>query len=47
LARSFELETQLLIAFHKKNIDLKSLNKLEKKIEEFQKMTMGFQNGLN
>ena len=46
LGSSFELSTQLLIAYHKKYIDINTLNKLEEKIEEFQKMTMGFQNKL-
>ena len=46
LGSSFELGTQLLIAYHRKYIDKKILKKLESKIEEWQKMTMGFQNGL-
>ncbi len=46
LGSSFELGTQLLIAFHRKYIDKNKLNKLEEKIEEFQKMTMSFQNRL-
>jgi len=46
LGSSFELSTQLLIAHHRKYIKIETLNKLEEKIEEFQKMTMGFQNGL-
>ncbi len=46
LGSSFELTTQLLIAHHRKYIEIETLNKLEEKIEEFQKMTMGFQNGL-
>ena len=46
LGSSFELTTQLLIAHYRKYIEIKTLNKLEEKIEEFQKMTMGFQNGL-
>ncbi len=46
LGSSFELGTQLLIAKHKNYIDEKTLEKLEGKIEEFQKMTMVFQNGL-
>jgi len=46
LGSSFELTTQLLIAHHRKYIEIEILNKLEEKIEEFQKMTMGFQNGL-
>ncbi len=46
LGSSFELGTQLLVARHRKYIDQQELEKLEEKIEEFQKMTMGFQNGL-
>lgn len=46
LGSSFELGTQLLVAKHRKYIDEDELGKLERKIEEFQKMTMGFQNGL-
>ncbi len=46
LGSSFELETQLLIAYHRRYIDENKLNKLEEKIEEFQKMTMSFQNRL-
>lgn len=47
LGSSFELGTQLLIASHKKYITIETLKTLENKIEEFQKMTMGFQNNLN
>ena len=47
LGSSFELGTQLLVARHRNYITELELEKLEKKIEEFQKMTMGFQNGLN
>ncbi len=46
LGSSFELGTQLLIARHRKHIDTKTLNLLEKKIEEWQRMTMSFQNKL-
>lgn len=46
LGSSFELGTQLLIAHHRKYITIETLTKLEEKIEEFQKMTMGFQNKL-
>jgi len=46
LGSSFELTTQLLIAHHRNYINTETLNNLEEKIEEFQKMTMGFQNGL-
>ena len=46
LGSSFELGTQLLVAKHRKYIKQEKLESLEEKIEEFQKMTMGFQNGL-
>ncbi|WP_281635633.1 four helix bundle protein [Flavobacterium marginilacus] len=46
LGSSFELITQLLIAKHRKYINEIHFNQLEIKIEEFQRMTMGFQNGL-
>ncbi len=46
LGSSFELITQLIVAKHRKYIDEESFIKLEKKIEEFQRMTMSFQNGL-
>lgn len=46
LGSSFELGTQLLIAKHKKYIDKNSLENLEEKIAEWQRMTMSFQNGL-
>ena len=47
LGSSFELGTQLLIAKHRKYINEENLKKLEDKREECQRMTMGFQNGLN
>ena len=47
LGSSFELGTQLLVAQHRKYINNEMLKKLEEKIEEFQRMTMGFQNSLN
>jgi four helix bundle protein len=47
LGSSFELGTQLLVAKHRKYINDKTLKLFEEKIEEFQRMTMGFQNGLN
>ena len=47
LGSSFELGTQLLIAYHRKYINKETLITLEEKIEEFQRMTMSFQNGLN
>lgn len=47
LGSSFELGTQLLIAKHRTYINEQNLKMLEEKIEKFQRMTMGFQNGLN
>ncbi|PCE62471.1 four helix bundle protein [Sediminicola luteus] len=47
LGSSFELITQLSIAYHRKYITQNNLISLEGKIEEWQKMTMGFQNGLD
>jgi four helix bundle protein len=46
LGSSFELETQLIIAFKRNYIKNEQLTKIQEKIEEFQKMTMGFQNKL-
>ena len=46
LGSSFELITQLIVAKHRKYIDEEKFDKMEKKIEEFQRMTMSFQNGL-
>ncbi|WP_396217987.1 four helix bundle protein, partial [Flavobacterium sp.] len=46
LGSSFELITQLIVAKHRKYITEETFNILENKIEEFQRMTMGFQNGL-
>ena len=46
LGSSFELITQLIVAKHRKYINEEKFNKIETKIEEFQRMTMGFQNGL-
>jgi four helix bundle protein len=47
LGSSFELTTQLIVAKHRKYITEKKLQTIEIKIEEFQRMTMSFQNGLN
>ena len=47
LGSSFELITQLIVAKHRKYINDETFNHLETKIEEFQRMTMSFQNGLN
>jgi four helix bundle protein len=46
LGSFFELETQLIIAFKRKYITKEQLTNIEEKIQEFQKMTMGFQNKL-
>ena len=46
LGSSFELGTQLIIAESRKYISKEKLELIEEKIEEFQKMTMGFQNKL-
>ncbi|GGW66685.1 four helix bundle protein [Winogradskyella epiphytica] len=46
LGSSFELGTQLLVAKHRNYINENKLKILEEKIEEFQRMTMGFQNSL-
>ena len=46
LGSSFELNTQLIIAKHRKYINDTTFNLLETKIEEFQRMTMSFQNNL-
>jgi four helix bundle protein len=47
LGSSFELQTQLLLANHRKYITNELSNNIETKIEEFQKATMSFQNTLN
>ena len=46
LGSSFELETQLIIALNRNYIKEEQFKLLEEKIEEFQKMTMSFQNKL-
>lgn len=46
LGSSFELGTQLILAFRRKYINELKLSEIENKIEEFQKMTIGFQNTL-
>ena len=46
LGSSFELITQLTVAKHRKYINEDKFKTLEIKIEEFQRMTMSFQNGL-
>lgn len=47
LGSSFELITQIIVAKHRKYICEETYKTLENKIEEFQRMAMGFQNGLN
>ena len=46
LGSSFELGTQLLVAKYRKYIDENDFKELENKIQEFQRMTMSFQNNL-
>lgn len=46
LGSSFELITQLIVSKYRKYITELIFNQLESKIEEFQRMTMSFQNGL-
>lgn len=46
LGSSFELGTQLILAYNRKYITKKILTKIEEKLEEFQRMAMGFQNTL-
>ncbi|KAF2518405.1 four helix bundle protein [Flavobacterium salilacus subsp. salilacus] len=47
LGSSFELQTQLLLAAHKNYITTETTQEIENKIEEFQRMTMSFQNTLS
>ena len=47
LGSSFELQTQLLLANHRKYLSDEKIEIFEIKIEEFQKATMVFQNTLN
>ena len=46
LGSSYELITQLIVAKHRNYINEKTHQTIENKIEEFQRMAMGFQNGL-
>lgn len=46
LGSSFELHTQTLLAFHRNYISEDVTKIIENKIEEFQRMTMSFQNTL-
>ena len=47
LGSSFELETQLIIAYNEKYISVENFNQLEEKIKQIQKMISGFQSGLS
>ena len=47
LGSSFELITQLIVAKHRNYINEITHQNIENKIEEFQRMAMGFQKGLN
>lgn len=47
LGSAFELQTQLLLAAHKNYITVEKTTEIEYKIEEFQRMTMSFQNTLD
>ena len=47
LGSSFELQTQILLANHRKYLSDERIEFFEVKIEEFQKATMVFQNTLN
>lgn len=47
LGSSYELNTQLLISRHRNYISQEELEKMEQKIDEFQKMTFSFQDGLD
>lgn len=47
LGSSFELHTQLLLANHRNYVSIEHTNKIETKIQEFQKATMSFQNTIN
>lgn len=47
LGSSFEWETQLIVAFHRKYISEEQFSDLSNKIQQLQKMISGFQNGLD
>ncbi|WP_116788736.1 four helix bundle protein [Flavobacterium psychrotrophum] len=47
LGSSFELQTQLLLACHRQYFSNEVTQNIENKIEEFQRMTMAFQNTLD
>lgn len=47
LGSSFELQTQIILAHHRKYLSNEDCKLFETRIEEFQKATMTFQNTLN
>lgn len=47
LGSSFDLGTQLIVTEHRQYINNETLKTLEDKIEEFQRMTMGFKHRLS
>jgi four helix bundle protein len=47
LGSSFELQTQVILANHRKYITDEQTNNIEIKVEEFQRAAMSFQNTLN
>ena len=47
LGSSFELQTQVILANHRKYITDEHANNIEMKVEEFQRAAMSFQNTLN
>lgn len=47
LGSSFELETQLIIAFKESYISEERFNNIEEKVKQIQKMISGFQSGLS
>ena len=47
LGSSFELQTQVILANHRKYITDEQANNIEMKVEEFQRAAMSFQNTLN
>ena len=47
LGSSFELQTQVILANHRKYITDEQANNIEMKVEEFQRAAMSFQNTFN
>ncbi len=47
LGSAYEWETQLIVAYNEKYIDIDAFDKYEKQILALQKMISGFQNGLD